>query len=587
MYNMAFITGTVARVSNYDMGGRKALGVTICTETEADGRTIPSFITVQITMPRMVERYGDLREGIRVSAEGRFESYKARDGHTRYHVAQLSSFQTVDSGDMNHVVLWGRIASDVRVNNTQGGNRVSSFVIANSRSYQKDGGWVEVTSFLPVSAWGNISDESARFSKGDAVWITGHLYSRSYENKNGEKVYTTEINADSVVYGGTGKRNITKEGASAYSRSNSNLSDGYIPSSSAEYAWMTSHSGNGKQRNDGIGSRIPMSSYEFAHMSENDTGSHPTARDEETENCATGRWPQMPVMDSGNDAYSFIPDYNSLPWDGDDVVMSDGDFHDIGKDDDFPWAESNGLPTGQDYIPETDEAHVEKQQDSESSLEQPDSCVDGDGVANSPTNETASTVNSTEQTEKKPSGGTKPSKRKTGSKKKNQQEKKNGLPQLPYAQDGEKQENIQENIRESTQDDRIIQFPESAEQPPKDMDKKTKKKSTTKKTTSEKKASVGKGRKKNNGVKREDISTETYSIDELGIMNPQGSEEIAVATGDGNSDTIHSQKDEDGNISAVQKAVGIFQMPSEYPSEDSGDTQTYDGMDDEYEIPFA
>lgn len=223
MNNFAVIAGTVARMNKVQVNGRDWYNLTIKTDSQVNGKTISSYIPVQVTLPNMVAKCEKLSVGSHILVEGRFESYTSTDKNdssikrTNYNVTQLTTLQAVDEGNVNHVMVWGRITNDIRFNTTENGNKVAGTSMANSRSYPvKDGDgniteWKEVTSFLSVTAWGDLADELNKYEKGKAIWVTGRLNSRSYDNKDGQKVYVTDIVADSILHGGSGKHNVVSE----------------------------------------------------------------------------------------------------------------------------------------------------------------------------------------------------------------------------------------------------------------------------------------------------------------------------------------------------------------------------------------
>lgn len=209
MNNNVLISGKIVRKSVKKIGDsstREIMSLTICSMVSVNGKQISSYIPVQITMPGIIKKYRDIPENTMVSLSGRFETYMKNEQKC-YGVSQVTYFQPVDCGNLNHIMLWGRVTGDANVNHTDSGIQVTSFTVANSRSYKKDDEWKEVVSFIPVTAWRDTADASI-LKKGAAVWVSGRLSSRSYTNKNGQKVYLTEVIADSVISGGSGKRNI-------------------------------------------------------------------------------------------------------------------------------------------------------------------------------------------------------------------------------------------------------------------------------------------------------------------------------------------------------------------------------------------
>jgi single-strand DNA-binding protein len=82
---------------------------------------------------------------------------------------------------------------------TSGGRGVASFGVAVNRRYQRDGEWVEETSFLNVTAWGTLGENAAAsITKGQRVIVYGRLQQRSWETDEGEKRSVVEVVADSI-----------------------------------------------------------------------------------------------------------------------------------------------------------------------------------------------------------------------------------------------------------------------------------------------------------------------------------------------------------------------------------------------------
>lgn len=93
--------------------------------------------------------------------------------------------------DINRVVLTGRLTANVEVRKTQSGVSVASFVVASN-------GRQDETAFINCVAWRQGADFLGQYShKGDLIGIDGRISTRSYE-RDGQKVYITEVVADSV-----------------------------------------------------------------------------------------------------------------------------------------------------------------------------------------------------------------------------------------------------------------------------------------------------------------------------------------------------------------------------------------------------
>lgn len=98
---------------------------------------------------------------------------------------------------MNEFVGLGRLARDPEIRYTQQGKAVASFTLAINR-YSKDKSKNEVD-FISVIVWGNQAEFIGNnVKKGAEVLVKGSIKTRSYDNKEGKKVYVTEIAAHIV-----------------------------------------------------------------------------------------------------------------------------------------------------------------------------------------------------------------------------------------------------------------------------------------------------------------------------------------------------------------------------------------------------
>ena len=97
---------------------------------------------------------------------------------------------------INNVVITGRLTKDPELKTTQNGKSVTSFTVANETGY----GDYKKTNFLNIVAWGKTAEFVASyFKKGSAIGICGTVQTRDYE-KDGHKVYVTEIFANEVHF---------------------------------------------------------------------------------------------------------------------------------------------------------------------------------------------------------------------------------------------------------------------------------------------------------------------------------------------------------------------------------------------------
>jgi single-strand DNA-binding protein len=101
---------------------------------------------------------------------------------------------------LNEVTLMGHLGKDAETKHTPNGKQVTNFSIATNRSWKKGDEWVKETDWHNVVAW-QVRDETlAELLKGSLVMVKGRLQMRNYENKEGRKVYVTEVVAQDVLF---------------------------------------------------------------------------------------------------------------------------------------------------------------------------------------------------------------------------------------------------------------------------------------------------------------------------------------------------------------------------------------------------
>ena len=95
----------------------------------------------------------------------------------------------------NRVQLIGNVGNDPEIKNLDGGKKLASLSIATNESYTNDKGErIEQTEWHRVTAWGKTAEIIEKYvTKGKEVAIEGKLSHRSYDDKNGEKRYITEV----------------------------------------------------------------------------------------------------------------------------------------------------------------------------------------------------------------------------------------------------------------------------------------------------------------------------------------------------------------------------------------------------------
>ena len=101
----------------------------------------------------------------------------------------------------NRVQLIGHVGQEPEIKNLEGGKKLANISIATNEVYYKDNGdKVEKTEWHRVTAWGKTAEIIEKYvAKGKEIAIDGKLTTRSYDDKDGNKRYITEIVANEVL----------------------------------------------------------------------------------------------------------------------------------------------------------------------------------------------------------------------------------------------------------------------------------------------------------------------------------------------------------------------------------------------------
>jgi single-strand DNA-binding protein len=108
---------------------------------------------------------------------------------------------------LNRAILVGNLGMDPELKFTQGGQAVLRIRLATSESYMsKTGERQDRTEWHTVVVWGKRAEALNKIlSKGRTIWVEGRIQTRSWEDKDGNKRYATEINANNIgLVGGGG-----------------------------------------------------------------------------------------------------------------------------------------------------------------------------------------------------------------------------------------------------------------------------------------------------------------------------------------------------------------------------------------------
>ena len=114
---------------------------------------------------------------------------------------------------LNRVFLIGNLGQDPELRYTPNQTAVANFNIATTDSrMDKDGKRVETTEWHRIVVWSKTAENCAKYlAKGRPVFIEGRLQTRSWEDKTGQKRYTTEIVADRVQFLGGGQQGASRD----------------------------------------------------------------------------------------------------------------------------------------------------------------------------------------------------------------------------------------------------------------------------------------------------------------------------------------------------------------------------------------
>lgn len=101
----------------------------------------------------------------------------------------------------NQVQLIGHVGQDPEIKSFEGEKKLASLSIATKDSYKNDKGEkVEETQWHKLVAWGKTAEIIEKYvTKGKEIAIEGKLTHRSYDDKNGEKRYVTEVVVNDVL----------------------------------------------------------------------------------------------------------------------------------------------------------------------------------------------------------------------------------------------------------------------------------------------------------------------------------------------------------------------------------------------------
>ncbi len=125
------------------------------------------------------------------------------------------------SRSVNKVILLGHLGKDAETRFTPGGTSVSKFSLATNRRTkdQQTGEWKDTTDWHNIVMW-RTENVANYLLKGKQIYLEGRLESRSYEDKEGQKRYITEVvcEGSNVILLGSGSRGDVSEPSGEFDR---------------------------------------------------------------------------------------------------------------------------------------------------------------------------------------------------------------------------------------------------------------------------------------------------------------------------------------------------------------------------------
>lgn len=119
---------------------------------------------------------------------------------------------------VNSVTLLGNLGKEPELKYTPSGNAVCNFSVATSEKWQdKSGQKQQKTEWHNVVVWGKLAETCNQYlNKGRQVYLEGKLQTRSWDDKEGNKKYMTEINATAVQFLGGDKGEVKPQAKTEY-----------------------------------------------------------------------------------------------------------------------------------------------------------------------------------------------------------------------------------------------------------------------------------------------------------------------------------------------------------------------------------
>jgi single-strand DNA-binding protein len=110
---------------------------------------------------------------------------------------------------VNSIHILGNLGKDPEIRYSSGGTAVANFSVAVGERKKVDGEWRDHTEWFNVVLFGKTAETAGEWlKKGSGVYVSGRLQTRSYDGKDGEKRYITEVVGETMrMVGGKSAEN--------------------------------------------------------------------------------------------------------------------------------------------------------------------------------------------------------------------------------------------------------------------------------------------------------------------------------------------------------------------------------------------
>lgn len=128
---------------------------------------------------------------------------------------------------MNNAVIMGRLTADPEIRKVGKDSVVTSFTVAVDRNWTDEEGNRQAD-FIRCTAWNGCAEFICKyFGKGRMIALSGWIQTGSYENDDGDTVFTTEINVQQVSFTGEPKQDDEEEKPRKSSKASKGSRRGY------------------------------------------------------------------------------------------------------------------------------------------------------------------------------------------------------------------------------------------------------------------------------------------------------------------------------------------------------------------------